>query len=197
MTAEAESNYAQAGFTGLDAQVVAEPHPMYAHLRQSATPLRVDSIQGPAVIAGKRADLDEMFRHPETYSSRMHNGALGNVRPLIPIEIDPPDQRKYRKILDPLFHPQRLRALEGSVTRLVNDLIDGFGDASEIDFAAQFSVPFPSQVFLTLFGLPLAELPRFLEMKDGIIRPFHVLGKPMGDPEVRAYQVRTAGSIYD
>ena len=36
---------------------------------------------------------------------------------------------------------------------------------------SQFSVPFPSQVFLTMLGLPMEELPRFLAMKDGIIRP--------------------------
>ena len=39
-------------------------------------------------------------------------------------------------------------------------------------------MPFPSQVFLTLLGLPLDELPTFLTMKDGIIRPDHVIGEP-------------------
>ena len=33
-------------------------------------------------------------------------------RPLIPLQIDPPDHRKYRKILDPLFAPQRMKLLE-------------------------------------------------------------------------------------
>ena len=35
-------------------------------------------------------------------------------------------------------------------------------------------------MFLTLLGLPLDELDRFLAMKDGIIRPDHVTGKPYG-----------------
>ena len=42
--------------------------------------------------------------------------------------------------------------LEEPITALVNDLIDGFDDRDEIDFAAEFSIPFPSQVFLTLLG---------------------------------------------
>ncbi|MGZ4707129.1 MAG: cytochrome P450, partial [Acidimicrobiales bacterium] len=108
-----------------------------------------------------------------------------------------PDQKKYRKILDPLLAPQRLQRLIEPVTNLVNELIDGFIDEPEIDFAKQFSVPLPSQVFLTLLGLPLEDLPLFLQMKDGIIRPFHVLGKPMDDPEVVAYQASTGSSIYD
>ena len=42
--------------------------------------------------------------------------------------------------------------------RSSTDLIDGFIDRGEVDFAKEFSVPFPSQVFLTLLGLPLEEL---------------------------------------
>jgi cytochrome P450 len=87
--------------------------------------------------------------------------------------------------------------LEEPVTRLVNDLIDRFVDRGEVDFAAEFSIPFPSQVFLTLLGLPLDELPRFLAMKDGIIRPDKVTGTPYGSQEAQAHQQEIADSIYD
>lgn len=173
------------------------PQATYQRLREASPVLQVEGLDGPGVIVNRRAEIEEIFRCPEIYSSAMHHGRLGNARPLIPIEIDPPDQRKFRKVLNPLFVPQELEVLEEPVTRLVHELIDGFVDEDEIDFAKQFSMPLPSQVFLTLLGLPLEDLPTFLAMKDGIIRPFHVLGKPVGDPEVRAYQVRTAGSIYD
>jgi len=79
----------------------------------------------------------------------------------------------------------------------VNHLIDQFIGAGEVDFAKQFSVPFPSQVFLTLLGLPLEELDRFLIMKDGIIRPDYVTKKPYGSREVRDYQKQIADSVYD
>ena len=121
---------------------------------------------------------------------------LKTERPLIPLQIDPPAHRTYRRILDPMFAPQRMRLLEEPVARLVNDLIDGFVDDDEIDFAARFSIPFPSQVFLTLFGLPLDDLPTFLAMKDGVIRPDHVVGHEFGHPETEAHQQRTADSIY-
>ena len=178
----------------MNAAFAGHPQQVYKQMRSSPVQ-RVAGLDG--VIVSTRAGIDEVLRHPEIYSSSMHQGRLGNVRPLIPIEIDPPDQRKYRKILDPLFAPKRMTYLEEPVARLVNELIDRFADETEIDFAAQFSVPFPSQVFLSLLGLPFEDLPKFLAMKDGIIRPFHVLGKPMDDPEVSAYQARTASSIYE
>ena len=173
------------------------PQQTYRELRDTGAVIPARGLSGPAVIVSRRTEIDEVFRHPEIYSSALHHGRLGNVRPLIPIEIDPPDHRKFRRILNPLFTPDALKVHEESVRQLVHDMIDGFIDQPEIDFSKQFSVPLPSRVFLTLFGLPVDELPTFLRMKDGIIRPFHVLGKSPQDPEVRAYQLQTANSIYD
>jgi cytochrome P450 len=66
-----------------------------------------------------------------------------------------------------------------------------------VDFAKEFSVPFPSQVFLKLLGLPPEELETFLAMKDGIIRPDHVTGKRYGSKEATDYQQKIADSVYD
>jgi cytochrome P450 len=174
-------------------ELARNPQPTYAVLRESEPVMRLDGV---GVIVSSRAGVDEVVRNPDVFSSSMSAHDLKTRRPLIPLQIDPPDHRKYRKILDPLFAPPRMRALEESVARLVNGLIDAFVDDDEIDFTQQFSVPFPSQVFLTMFGLPSEDLPRFLRMKDGVIRPDHVAGHPFGHPETEAYQRETADSIY-
>jgi cytochrome P450 len=176
-----------------DPAVARNPQPMYEALREGAPVLRAEGI---GILVSSRAAVDEVLRQPELFSSNMSAADLKTKRPLIPLQVDPPAQRKYRKILDPLFAPQRMKALETPVTALVNALVDGFVDQEEIDFAKQFSIPFPSQVFLTLLGLPLEELPRFLGMKDGIIRPQVVVGQPLGHPETDAHQQATADSIY-
>ena len=154
-------------------------------------------VEGVGVVLTGRAEIDEAFRDPETFSSNMSAIDLKNVRPLIPLQIDPPDHKKYRKILDPILAPRQMALLEEPVTRLVNDLIDAFVDRGEVDFAREFSVPFPSQVFLTLLGLPLDQLPRFLAMKDGIIRPDQVTGSPYGSDAMHDLQRETAKSIYE
>jgi len=170
------------------------PQPAYQALVEGADAMRVDGV---GVLACSRAAVDEVLRHPEVFSSNTDAVDLKTRRPLIPLQIDPPDQRKYRKILDPLFAPKRMQALTEPIEQLVNQLIDGFIDEDEIDFTDRFSLPFPSQVFLTLFGLPMDELPSFLKMKDGIIRPNHVVGHDLGHPETDAYQQQMADSIYE
>ncbi len=177
----------------MNPELARNPQPTYAMLQEGSPVMRVDGV---GVIVSSRAGVDELLRNPDTYSSNMSAHDLKTKRPLIPLQVDPPDHRKYRKLLDPLFAPQRMKAHGEPTIRLVNDLIDQFIDDGEIDFVTQFSTPFPSQVFLSMFGLPMEDLSRFLEMKDGVIRPDHVVGHEFGHPETEAYQQRTADSIY-
>jgi cytochrome P450 len=173
-----------------------EPQPTYQMLLAGSSVLRVEGI---GVIASSRATVEHILRNPGDFSSNFSSGLgdLKNRRPLIPLQTDPPAHRKYRKILDPLFAPQRMAALEVPVADLANELIDSFVGDEEIDFSAQFSVPLPSQVFLTMLGLPLDELPRFTAMKDGVIRPDQLTGEPRGNPKTEAFQQATADDIYE
>jgi len=175
-------------------ELAREPQPMYAMLREASPVMRVDGV---GHVVTSREGVDQVLRDPEVFSSNMSAHDLKTRRPLIPLQTDPPAHRTFRKILDPLFAPKRMTALEEPVARLVNELIDSFIDDDEIDFCARFSMPFPSQVFLTLFGLPLEDLPMFLRMKDGVIRPDVVVGHEFGHPETEAHQQATSDSIYD
>ncbi len=178
----------------LDPESSRHPQPMYKMMRDFDPIFRLETA---GVVVTRHADVEQVFKHPEVFSSAMSAADLGNIRPLIPLQIDLPQHRVYRKILQPIFSPQKMNALHDPITALVNELMDAFEGAEEIDFSSQFSVPFPSQVFLTMLGLPMDELPRFLTMKDGIIRPQDVVGKPVVHPETKAYQKATANSIYD
>jgi len=188
-----ESNDRGGAPLAADPALARNPQPTYRALIESSPVFRMDGV---GLVAASRESVDAVLRDAELFSSNMSAIDLKTRRPLIPMSIDPPAHRKYRKLLNPLFAPQRMRSLEGPVTRLANDLIDEFIDDQEIDFTRQFSVPLPSQVFLTMLGLPLDELPRFLQMKDGIIRPQVVVGQPLGHSDTDAYQQKIADSIY-
>ena len=88
----------------LDPESSRHPQGMYRTLRDSGPVLALDGMGH--ILTTKEAAL-EAFRQPEVFSSAATVDALamGSVRPLIPLQIDPPDHVKYRKILDPLFAP--------------------------------------------------------------------------------------------
>jgi cytochrome P450 len=173
--------------------MAAHPQPVFKALRANCPVLSLDT----GVMLTRKVEIDEALRHPEIFSSNMDAVDLKNVRPMIPLQIDPPEHKKFRKLLDPIFSPRRMALMDDSVARIVNDRIDGFIDRRSLDFAREFSIPFPSEVFLSLLGLPLDELDRFLTMKDGIIRPDVVTGKPYGSDAANAYQQQVADSVYE
>ena len=146
---------------------LAEPQPMYKALRETTPVFRSPQ----AVVLSRLADIEMALKHTELFSSNMDAVDLGNVRPLIPLQIDPPEHAKYRRILDPLFTPREMARREPGVTELVNEMIDRFADRGECDFHTEFAVPLPCTVFLQLLGLPLDDLDQFLVWKDGVIRP--------------------------
>jgi cytochrome P450 len=188
--------YGEDPMSGMDPDMARNPQPVFKLMREEPV-MSIDLPSGKGYLLSRKEEIDEALRHPEIFSSNMDAVDLKNKRPMIPLQIDPPDQRKYRKLLDPIFSPRKMTAMEDNVAVLVNHLIDQFVERGEVDFAKEFSVPFPSQVFLTLLGLPLDELDTFITMKDGIIRPDHVTGKMFGSPEASAYQQKIADSVYD
>jgi cytochrome P450 len=124
------------------------------------------------VYVSRHAHVEEVLRNPRLFSSGFGEGmgGLGNDRPMIPLQIDPPEHKKYRVLLDPFLAPRQVARLEHEIARLVNELIDGFVDRGACEFLADFAVPLPCTVFLRLLGLPLEHLDLFLGIKEGITR---------------------------
>jgi cytochrome P450 len=149
------------------------------------------------VLTFDRALTEHVLRHHELFSSRVEMG-LGNIRPLIPLNVDPPLHSKYRKLLDPLFAPKRMDEQEEDITRRVVALIEGFIEAGECNFTEEFAEIFPSSVFLGLMGLPEQELRMFLRMRDGILHPEKIDPDALIDPTKRAAVMASTGQeIYE
>jgi cytochrome P450 len=156
-------------------------------MQEHAPVLRVDGM----VMISRHEDVMHALRHPDLFSSNMDAIDIGNIRPLIPLQIDPPDHVKFRRLLDPLFAPKEVAKLEPEVRRLVNELIDEFEASGACEFSDQFAIPLPCTVFLALLGLPLEDLDLFLRFKNAIIRP----GGTDGD-DAKAIQRAAGQEIY-
>ena len=74
-------------FSQMDPEMARCPQPVYRDMRAA---MRVVPMDG-SVILGGRAEVDEVLRDHALYSSNMSAVDLQNVRPMIPLQIDPPD----------------------------------------------------------------------------------------------------------
>jgi cytochrome P450 len=181
------------GFDMGDPELNRHPQPGYRMLRDSGPVVRLPGVipsraNADAHLVGRHADVVTVLRSPDIFSSRFDAVHIGQVRPLIPLQIDPPDHAKYRKLLDPLFAPRRIALLEDRTRALVSDLVDAVADDGGCNYHAAVSEPLPSTVFLELLGLPVSRAAEFIALKDGIIRP------PAPTPEERSAMVDAAGA---
>jgi cytochrome P450 len=96
-------------------------------------------------------------RHPEIFSSEAAFGSNGCPVPLIPVAIDPPEHLRYRRILDPMLAPRVVNAREPELRAQIRDLVLAFAGRGKCDVVTDIARLYPTQVFLTVMGLPVED----------------------------------------
>jgi cytochrome P450 len=154
-----------------DPEALAHPQPLFKLLRDAGSAVSLGPDAGGMVVVGGDEDVRYVLQHPEIFSSGVDAVDIGQVRPLIPLQVDPPRHRDYRKLLDPIFAPKQVAGLEDRTRELVRDLVAAVAGDGTCNFHAAVAEPLPSTVFLQLLGLPVSRAAEFIALKDGIIRP--------------------------
>jgi len=89
----------------------------------------------------------------------------------IPLSLDPPHHRPFRKVLDEQLKVGAVNALEGSIRELTVSLIEAFLPNKRCNFTHEFAEHLPLQVFMKLVDLPLENLPELKHLADQFTRP--------------------------
>ena len=79
----------------------------------------------------------------------------------VPILIDPPDHTKFRAPLNAAFSPRVMMALKDKIRALTVEQIEKVKPQGHCEFIEAIGEPIPVQVFLELFGLPVARRTEF------------------------------------
>jgi cytochrome P450 len=139
-------------------EFLADPYTFFPAMHERFPPIFYDvGPFGNAWVLTKHEDALFALRHAEYFSNEDATPFPrdpNNYFYFIPIEIDPPEHRKYRNIVDPVVSPQGVLKLEERIRALANELIDDVIDKGECEFDEVFGRPLPVLVFLDLMGLP-------------------------------------------
>lgn len=165
----------------LRAELTAQGEKAYAWaatLHQSTPPIfwvpRLGFLPG-TWIPRRAEDMRRILQDPETFSSAgltPYPMLLGESWRLTPLEVDPPAHAKYRALLNPLFTPKKVDALEQDMRDLASNLINQVAEKGRCDFNEAFAKPFPTLIFLKLMGWPLEEQPLFQHWTQTLIKSF-------------------------
>lgn len=82
---------------------------------------------------------------------------------MIPTFLDPPEHGKYRSLYNARFSPARVERVTAAARDACNETIDAFIHKGHCEFIEDFADPYPTKVFLSSVGLPLADTPLFVD----------------------------------
>ena len=126
-------------------------------------------------------DVATASRHPDVFLSGP--GAVSQLD--LPSEMveyfsgmistDNPQHARLRRIVSNAFNPRTVRAVEDSIERVADQLVDRALTSGTGDFITDLAAPFPLEIICTMMGVPPSEYATVLTCSNTILS--------MGDPE--------------
>ena len=128
-----------------DLEIQRCPFPFYDRLREEQ-PVFHDAVTGHYVLT-RYADVRKILLTPSVFSNRTgflgdrwtpEANALFEADGWLPMDTlvsnDLPEHRTYRTLVDRVFTPAKVSALEPRIAEIIAELLGGFADRDEIDF---------------------------------------------------------------
>jgi cytochrome P450 len=116
-------------------------------------------------------DVAAAIKDWETYSSAkgatldMFLDDRDHEMPDLVIMMDPPDHTKMRKLVNKVFTPRAVAALEPMIRETITKFADRL-DLTSFDAVQDFSALFPVEIIGTMLGLPQTDTPRIRHWID-------------------------------
>ncbi|QNI07007.1 cytochrome P450 [Mycobacterium kubicae] len=154
MTASTDSDVR---FDPYDVDLIADPYPTFARLRDEA-PLYYNT-QYDFFALSRFADVNKALVDHVTFSS-----ARGAILELIKANLaipsgmlifeDPPIHDVHRKLLSRMFTPRKISALEPMIRQFCAQLLDPLVSSGRFDFVTDLGALMPMKVISMLLGIP-------------------------------------------
>jgi cytochrome P450 len=149
-------------FDHADPAWVADPYPIWKHLRQTC-PVAHSDRYGGAWLPVTHEFVSEVAYDTEHFTSR--SVVMSELRPgpddlpapigtAPPITSDPPFHGIARRMLLPAFGPKRIAALESYTRGLCKELLDQTTGQPQFDAALDYAQHIPVRVIVQMLGFP-------------------------------------------
>jgi cytochrome P450 len=182
------------------------PHALWSRLRQDAPVKRVElpGTKRPIYLVTRRADVQQVAQDPQTYSSVAPSDIWrwGDLGPALQPHLtsqgweivhtiasaDPPIHGLYRKLVNQMFLPSKVRMLVPRLQASIDELLDALPRGERLDFMDRFAIPLPIMMIGDMLGLPRDDRALVRRYTDVFVR--------MVDPSTSDDDARAAVTIF-
>lgn len=131
-----------------------QPYAMYQAFR-SQCPVGRSAQHGGFFVASRYETVKKIFEDYSAFSSTSGVAIPDHPYRMFPIDLDPPLQAKFRRILNRKFTVESVATKQAEIQGVIDRLIDGFIASGEADLAAQLVRPLLPTIVLPMLGAPL------------------------------------------
>jgi cytochrome P450 len=156
-----------------------DPVSHYRELRERCPVAWSDHYDG-FWIPTRYEDIVRIARDDATFSSARSPGE-GDTSfliprrpspPQLPIELDPPESYRFRRLLNPVLSPPAVGRMAPMIAEITTECIDRFIERGSCDLVYDLANPIPATVTLRWLGFPTDEWERFaLPVHDIFVAP--------------------------
>lgn len=124
-----------------------------------------------AWVLTRAEDMRVVLQDTATFSSQrnLFSPLVGEDWPLVPLEVDPPDHTKFRALLNPLFAPKRMSAMQVGIRTRAVAMVEELKGRGSCEFMSEFAFPFAVSVFLQFLGLPEERRLEFMRWGEDLL----------------------------
>lgn len=142
-----------------DPDVLADPYPTYARLRQAGTLCRGGPAQWVVTRYDEVAALLRDRRLEHRFPGGYYRAALGDGEAAhfferIVLNQDPPQHTRLRHLMGKSFSPSLVRRMNDHIGELVDAILEPALDRGALDAVTDFAFPLPVAVICELMGIP-------------------------------------------
>lgn len=153
------------------------PHDQFARLRREAPVYFHPEPDGAGFwCLTKYADVRYVSKHPELFSSMRQGTMIRDPAPAdlpllqsIMLNMDPPQHRHFRALVNKAFTPRMVNGLRRAVDAMVTRIIDEVIELGECDFVNDIAAPLPMEVICEMVGVPNEDRRRIYELGNQMI----------------------------
>jgi cytochrome P450 len=164
----------QLTYSPFDAEVMADPYPVYRELRDHAPVYW--SPEASCWVLSRYDDVSAALTDPATYSSASGifptPPGVDMTELFLPMLImsDPPRHTQLRHLVSKAFTPRRITGLEPHIQTLVDELLDETPETGAWDFVSGFAGPLPAIVIADMLGVPREDRDQFRNWSTTLIQ---------------------------
>jgi len=147
-------DYAVEEFSQHDRALMQRPYDFYDKVRSGGCPVARSEQLGGFWYTTNYAATRRVYDDFRTFSSADGTALPKQPLALYPIDLDPPQQTRMRKLLNPIFLPDAIQKYRPRFEAIITELLDAIAPTGEAELQEQLVRPTLATVIMPFLGVP-------------------------------------------